>query len=298
MTTPQNKMETTSDLNRVNFDSEFQKKFDNAVINSNHLASLLYPGQWDGPLNIMGEISNDEKMNAVPPDKLRHWYSLGDDEKYLLHGKWTSARFRELFEEYGPIDAECRIADIGCSSGRVVRWFNDVAEAGTEVWGIDIDAEAIKWATQNIGAHINFMTNTTNPHLPFEDNYFNFLYGNSLFTHIGELSTAWLMEMRRVLKPGGVAIFTFNDCSSIRWLKERYENYADIPFKNPRMILEQLSERQISSYSKILINRSPWQLSVWYNQEYLKSYVKRVFSLDNVLEEFAAYQAAYVLRKQ
>lgn len=277
---------------------EFQKIFDEAALNSHNIASIFYASEWNGNANIQGPLISDFDKTLVPPDNLRHWYSIGDDQAYLFSGEYDAKKLRSVFEKPRPLRQGSRIAEIGCSSGRIIRWFNDEAEKGVEVWGIDIDAAAIKWAEQNIGTNINFMVNTTHPHLPFEDRYFDLIYGCSLFTHISELSTAWLLEVKRILSAKGIAIFTFNDTASIKWLKEKYKKTEDMRYHNPKMLLRELKNRDNPNFSKMTINRSPWQQSVWYDQNYLKNLLGRWFNVVEVIDEFSAYQTGYVLTRK
>ena len=275
-----------------------QEAFDKAALDARTISGLFYPSRWEGAANFSETPAAAFDADRLPPDSLRHWYSLGDDEGYLRTGKFDAGNYRRLFNEFRKIDAGDRLVEIGCSSGRILRWFNDDAERGVEVWGVDIDADSIRWAETNIGSSIHFMTNSTHPHLPFEDRYFDFIYGNSLFTHIGEHATAWMMEVRRVLSDDGVAIFTFNDTASIGWLKERFPNVDDIRYSNPKKRLKELEARGNPSFSRILLNRSPWQLSVWYDQEYLTRLLGRWFDVKKVVPGFAAYQTGYVLGRK
>ena len=48
------------------------------------------------------------------------------------------------------------------------------------------------------------------PHLPLEDRSVDAIYAGSVFTHIAELEEAWLLELRRVLVPGGFALISFH----------------------------------------------------------------------------------------
>ena len=45
--------------------------------------------------------------------------------------------------------------------------------------------------------------------LPYPDSYFNLVYATSVFTHIGEHWSDWLLELHRVVEPGGLLIATF-----------------------------------------------------------------------------------------
>ena len=43
------------------------------------------------------------------------------------------------------------------------------------------------------------------PTLPIPDQHFDVITAFSVFTHIDELESSWLLELRRVLKPGGLS---------------------------------------------------------------------------------------------
>jgi SAM-dependent methyltransferase len=46
------------------------------------------------------------------------------------------------------------------------------------------------------------------PPLPFADNSLDLIYSMSVFTHLADTWSAWLLELHRVLKPGGVLLVT------------------------------------------------------------------------------------------
>ena len=84
----------------------------------------------------------------------------------------------------------------------MLRWFGDVASQG-EAWGVDINASAIYWCQRHLNPPFKFVTATTFPHLPFEDSSFDLIYAGSVFTHITDLADGWLLELRRIVRPGG-----------------------------------------------------------------------------------------------
>jgi SAM-dependent methyltransferase len=67
-----------------------------------------------------------------------------------------------------------------------------------------------------------FATGTTAPHVPFEDRTFDLIYCGSVFTHISELAEAWLLELRRILRPGGYVYVTIHTRHTIDLLLTRY----------------------------------------------------------------------------
>jgi SAM-dependent methyltransferase len=100
-----------------------------------------------------------------------------------------------------------RILDFGCGCARVTRWLQ-FETGGSELFGCDIDAEAIAWDQDNLPG-VQFARNDHEPPLPYPDESFDLILNHSVFTHIDErMQDLWLAELRRVLKPGGVALLS------------------------------------------------------------------------------------------
>lgn len=73
----------------------------------------------------------------------------------------------------------------------------------------DIDDEAIRWASVNTPEIATFVTTPVMPPMPFESGTFDAIYCISLFTHLDEpMQDAWLNEIARLLKPGGLLLAT------------------------------------------------------------------------------------------
>ena len=77
------------------------------------------------------------------------------------------------------------------------------------VYGSDIDTQAIAWCRKNL-AFGEFRANGEYPPLAWPDASFDALVCISLFTHLDlEHHLAWIPEIARVLKPGGIALVTY-----------------------------------------------------------------------------------------
>ncbi len=100
-----------------------------------------------------------------------------------------------------------RVLDFGCGAGRTIRHLHDMA-ATSEVWGCDIDPACIAWNTENLGPSISFAVNDHAPPLPFESEMFDLVYALSVFTHIDTHWASWLLELHRILAPGGILVAT------------------------------------------------------------------------------------------
>jgi SAM-dependent methyltransferase len=138
----------------------------------------------------------------LPPQYLRLGYGAVD-EHWLNAGKVDIDNMMKVVNSTNfVLQKGNRVLDFGCASGRLIRWLVSFAEEG-EIWGVDISAPHIVWCQENLNPPFNFATVTTQPHLPFEDRYFDLIYCASVFTHIDDLADAWLLELRRIMRPGG-----------------------------------------------------------------------------------------------
>jgi SAM-dependent methyltransferase len=100
------------------------------------------------------------------------------------------------------------VLDFGCGTARSLTHFEDEASSG-DFWGCDIDGDSIAWASANLSPPFHFARNDALPPLPFPEGKFDLVYGFSVFTHLLDSWSDWLLEMHRVLTVGGYGVFTF-----------------------------------------------------------------------------------------
>lgn len=128
------------------------------------------------------------------------------------------------------IKSNSKILDFGCGWGRITRFFlKDLPESN--IYGIDCDEYIIK-VSQNSNFNCNFETNDIYPPTNFKDDTFDLIFSYSVFSHLSEdAHRKWLIEFRRILKPGGILFVTTRDrnfiisCSKIREIENN-----EIPF--------------------------------------------------------------------
>ncbi len=147
----------------------------------------------------------------LPPRKLaaRIGIAAGQDpvDYYLREG----ARLRGLIDELLPSGWEWegkRALDFGCGCGRVLRHFATEAAAG-EFSGCDIDEPSIAWNSANLSPPFHFFLNQPTPPLPLADGSLDLIWAMSVFTHISDAWSAWVLELHRLLSPGGILIASF-----------------------------------------------------------------------------------------
>jgi SAM-dependent methyltransferase len=149
----------------------------------------------------------------LPPPRLRARVSgIDDTDLFLRVGKNSIDDMRrslgEISRSFGSFG---RILDIGCGCGRTIRWFDPPV---AELYGCDIDEEAILWCQDNL-SFARFLRNAMRPPLPYQDGQFDLVYSISIFTHLREdYQRLWFAECARIIAPGGIFLFTINDRGS------------------------------------------------------------------------------------
>jgi SAM-dependent methyltransferase len=146
---------------------------------------------------------------------------------YFRMGGYTA--FRRLEEAVREATGEGladypRVLDWGCGCGRVSRYF--VGVPGCRVTGVDVDPENVGWCRANLpGGAWEVVPLRPPTALPTAG--FDLAFGVSVFTHLRESDQhAWLDELRRVIRPGGLALMTFHGDASIVWAGLSAERYT------------------------------------------------------------------------
>jgi SAM-dependent methyltransferase len=122
-----------------------------------------------------------------------------------MRGLSDAWRIIEVARHYGYRGG--RALDWGAGHGRVVRHLPGLGVA--EVSGIDIDPLNVGWAQGHL-PQIDFRIGPLMPPTPYRDGSFDLLYGISVMTHLTRsVQEAWLEEIARILRPGGLALLTF-----------------------------------------------------------------------------------------
>ena len=144
----------------------------------------------------------------LPPPRMRMAVA-GTPEAawFLASGRQQAAVVQQAVERHGEAMAGLgRILDFGCGCGRVIRHWAGLN--GPEVHGSDYNSGLIRWCESNL-RFARFSVNELRPPLTYEDGSFDLVYGISVLTHLPEdLGRAWVAELGRILKPGGLLLVT------------------------------------------------------------------------------------------
>jgi SAM-dependent methyltransferase len=121
------------------------------------------------------------------------------------------AFYRDVMDALGragwPLTRESRVLDFGVGWGRIARVFmHDLPAAN--ISGIDVDPEFVA-LTRSLFKGGQFEVCAPFPPTTFQPDSFDLVLAYSVFSHLSEEAVnAWMSEFARILKPGGVVVFT------------------------------------------------------------------------------------------
>jgi len=135
-------------------------------------------------------------ISPAQPSDARVAYELHVEQKHLRLLVPELERFVSLSGR--------EVLDFGCGTGGVA-----VASRGARVVGVEPTAASVEAATlrarlRGVEARTRFLHQPDTRHLPFADETFDLCVANSVLEYIYEDRAAYVQELWRVLRPGGV----------------------------------------------------------------------------------------------
>lgn len=235
-----------------------------------------------GPMMLKQQVfvEGDDRIPLPPADLAgRVGSQLGNE--FLQLGKSAKRCIERALGD----DFSCkgkRILDFGCGAGRLMRHYFEEAQE-CEFWGCDIHRPSIEWLERHLIPPFRVFLNREDPPLPFIQDYFDLVIVLSVFTHLTDSWEAWLAEIRRILKPGALALLTFHH-------KLAYEHLYSRPFDEGQMGMQVFHEDQVWEKGGPFVFHSNW----WVRENWGRIMpVERIVpgGLDN-------WQSIAILRKQ
>lgn len=222
----------------------------------------------------------------------RHYdYWLSGLKDYLSI-KYALCALNSALSQVGPI------LDFGCASGRVMRHLL-CHEPEIDVWGADIDVRLVDWNLTYLGDRPKVLHSTTLPFLPVEDNFFGLVYALSVFTHIDQFELAWLCELRRILRPGGIAYITVVTDHTWSILGPNHWTYHSL-VDRPKFHVTPESFRAPMPAER-LVFKWPARVDnsvVFFSTDYIHRIWGRFLDVVEIVREGSDYQDVVLLRKR
>ncbi|OQX05474.1 MAG: hypothetical protein BWK80_52115 [Desulfobacteraceae bacterium IS3] len=232
----------------------------------------------------------------LPSTEDREGYMDERHFEYWLSGLGDYLNIKHILKKYDYcLKPGFSVYDMGCASGRVIRHFL-CQEKELDLWASDVNSNHAEWISKYIGTTIKAFQNHFLPHLPMEDNYFDIAYAFSVFTHIDSFDFAWLAELRRILKPGGIAYLTIHSDHTWSIMKAGlpiYDALMTHPDFSPDLLKSPLpQEKTVYRWGA-----GGYSSNVFYHTEYIKNIWGRYFEVLEIIREGCFYQDVVVLRK-
>lgn len=98
-----------------------------------------------------------------------------------------------------------RVLDCGCGDGFYLHLISKISNC--ELYGLDVDPNALESAKRNLAGRKITLIQGDVTSIPFDDNFFDKIVLSEVLEHIPDDAKA-LKEIKRVLKPGGIALIT------------------------------------------------------------------------------------------
>ncbi|HFS66894.1 MAG TPA: class I SAM-dependent methyltransferase [Flavobacteriia bacterium] len=143
----------------------------------------------------------------LPPDYMIYESFQMNYKKYYLDGKKTSIWLKKILEKHIKLENKT-ILDWGCGPVRILRHLPETVNNNCEFYGTDYNPKTINWCKKNL-KNINFNHNSLQAKLAYDNDFFDIIYGISIFTHLSKpLHYDWFKELYRILKPNGILLLT------------------------------------------------------------------------------------------
>lgn len=195
---------------------------------------IIYFSDW---IRFYFEYLKNYKINSsfrkknphinLPSDYLIYESFQLNYNKYFYGGfdtaKWL---YNHLNKHYNLTNS--KILDWGCGPGRIIRHLPDLIDNNCTYYGTDYNKKSINWCNNNLSG-ISFNLNFLDAKLPYKNNFFDVIYGISIFTHLSEkMHKDWVLELSRILKPGGLLfITTQGDAFKVKLTKNELKKYKN-----------------------------------------------------------------------
>jgi SAM-dependent methyltransferase len=236
----------------------------------------------------------------LPLGEDREGYYGDNHAGYWASGLSDYLKVRKASGRAGIDLDRARYFELGCASGRVLRHL--ACQSDAEVWGGDLNGRHIEWMRLFLPPKIKIFQNLVLPTLPLEACSFDVVTAFSVFTHIDDFELAWLAELRRILRPGGLGYITVStedtwESYKQGWIKDTLLPLADVITEYD--VTEALFEGALPRDKTVFWwpVRNIYNASVFHRRAYIEREWSRFFTVEGIERNGHAYQDVVLLRR-
>lgn len=175
-------------------------------------------------------------------------HSRDPGEVYLERGSAQWALVKSLLPEGFDLSGR-RVLDFGSGAGRIVR--HALAEdPEADYWACDIDERSVAWMAANLVPPLHPFRVEPWPPAAQPDGHFGLIFSFSVFTHLLDEWSAWLLELHRMLADDGIAVITI--------FGPGIDAHGDLPIHDEQIGMNFLSPGMTWDQGGPLIVHSEW----------------------------------------
>lgn len=245
-------------------------------------------------LNLGYETALESDTFPLPETKDREGYYGPHHFGYWASGFQDAKLLLEAADEYGT-DVR-QYLDIGCASGRVIRHISSL-KPDAAVTGCDINRHHVEWCNLHLSEELKVFHSHSIPNLPIADNSLDLVSAFSVFTHIEAFETAWISEIARVLRPGGLAWITVHTENTLKDMNENWPLWK--PVMNHKDIGNMLDEDRNFDGNRLVARwrtERSYSSNVFYKTEYLQKVWGRFFDILALKRRCPRFQDVLICR--
>ena len=176
--------------------------------------------EWAHSVGVTTDDSLRSIAPPVPPIGLRRIVGAGLTEvNFLYTGLGDARALMGHFWRHAGARSPANILDFGCGCGRLLRFLSQLPDISAV--GTDVNPDQVAWCRLAL-PDVTVKANGPLPPLDFEDASFDFIFSYSVFTHLSQKAMfAWLDELARVVKLGGIVLLTTHGEALIRLIVDK-----------------------------------------------------------------------------
>ena len=162
-------------------------------------------------------------------DKIVHtYYGKSNSKEFVHQSNLIGEEIASVIKRNTSKDlSTLRVLDFGCGIGRPMLML--FANYKIPTHACDVNKSAIDFLKTQKEAMPALFHSNFDPPLPYTENSFDAIYSISVWTHLEKADEeAWLKEMRRILKPGGIVMISFIGPSGLEIRQQRYDNWKNV----------------------------------------------------------------------
>lgn len=234
----------------------------------------------------------------IPDVSDREGYNRNFNARFFMTGLADYLKIRAAAKKY-QVDLQS-FFDFGCASGRVLRHFCAQSDI-PDLWGSDINGRHIRWLNDYLPRRLKIVHNNCIPQLPIADNSMDVVSAFSVFTHIDIFETAWLAELYRVLKPGGLCYLTVQNDNTWKLLQNAgKENGLLIRLRDVYPGFDELLKHDIPVERKCFryTDVGPYRALVVHSNAYLEKTWGRFFEILEIQGKAHGYMQSVLIGRK